>query len=197
MTNAPARIAPIALLAAAVGTLAPQAAAQSGYGYGAGTGGGGGGTDVNGVPAGVGYNNPGGEISRQALQQAATAPEQHFHMAGPTAEQAVGSGGGPPIEGGEQPGYVQAKFVTPYGNATVQHHYGPGYPPPIGTTGDPNDGNASSINASGSVAGNPGLVNWGTTPAWTREEMGNGVWFAGAGGQASSSPVPWVGSFND
>jgi hypothetical protein len=169
MTNAPARIVPIALLAAAVGTLAPQAAAQSGYGYGAGTGGGGGGTDVNGVPAGVGYNNPGGEISRQALQQAATAPEQHFHMAGPTA----------------------------YGNATVQHHYGPGYPPPIGTTGDPNDGNASSINASGSVAGNPGLVNWGTTPAWTREEMGNGVWFAGAGGQASSSPVPWVGSFND
>jgi hypothetical protein len=118
-------------------------------------------------------------------------------MAGPTAEQAVGSGGGPPIEGGEQPGYVQAKFVTPYGNATVTHHYGPGYPPPIGTTGDPNDGNASSINASGSVAGNPGLVNWGTTPAWTREEMGNGVWFAGAGGQASSSPVPWVGSFND
>ena len=75
-------------------------------------------------------------------------------------------------------------------------HYGPGYPPPIGTTGDPNDGNASGMSASGSVAGNSGLVNWGLTPAYTREELGNGVWFGGAAA-GTASPVPYVGSFND
>jgi hypothetical protein len=213
MANQPARAFPgaiLALSAALAAFAAPAAMAQSGYGYGAGTGGGneagngaanaGSGTqsDLNGMPPGVGYNNPGGEISRQALQQAALAPEYHFHMHGPTASDAVGTGGGPPIaEGGEQPGYVQAKFVTPYGNATVMHHYGPGYPPPLGTSGGPNDGNPSNIYANGTVAGNPGLVNWGATPAWTREELGNGVWFAGAGSQTSGSPVPYVGSFND
>ena len=120
-----------------------------------------------------------------------------MHMVGPTAAQGVGSGGGPPIQqGGEVPGYVQAKFVTPYGNSTVMHHYGPGYPPPIGTTGDPNDGNASGMSASGSVAGNAGMVNWGLTPAYTREELGNGVWFGGAAA-GTASPVPYVGSFND
>jgi hypothetical protein len=186
--------------------LAAGSAGQSGYGYGAQSGqvgygsGQSGGSNpagtVNGMPPGVGYNNPGGELSRQALQQAALAPEYHLHMAGPTAADAVGSGGGPAVADGPQPGYVQAKFVTPYGNATVMHHYGPGYPPPIGMAG-PNDGNAASLVANGTVAGNPGMVNWGLTPAWTREEIGNGAWFGGASGVASGNPVPYVGSFND
>jgi hypothetical protein len=202
-----------ALIAAFAGLTVAAALAQSGgYGYGGGQAGPGGriggkaegggqedGRTINGMPPGVGYNNSGGEISRQALQQAAIAPEYHMHMSGPTAADAVGSGGGPPISaGGEQPGYVQAKFVTPYGNATVMHHYGPGYPPPIGTpSAGPNDGNSwGGVIANGTVAGNPGMVNWGMTPAWTREEIGNGAWFGGAAG-GSGSPVPYVGSFND
>ena len=201
-------IAPRTLASAAIALAAWSAAGssgQSGYGYGASNGqvgygnqssGAAGGGTVNGMPPGVGYNNPGGEISRQALEQAAMAPEYHLHMSGPTAADAVGTGGGPAISGGEQPGYVQAKFVTPYGNATVMHHYGPGYPPPIGMGGGPNDGNSASLIANGTVAGNPGLVNWGMTPAWTREEIGNGAWF-GSAGQGSGSPVPYVGSFND
>ena len=196
-----------AVAVAAVGSISVATGGQSGYGYGAGSGqvgyGSGQGTSapagtVNGMPPGVGYNNPGGEISRQALEQAAMAPEYHLHMNGPTAADAVGSGGGPAVAGGSpQPGYVQAKFVTPYGNATVMHHYGPGYPPPIGMGGGPNDGNAASLNASGTVAGNPDMVNWGLTPAWTREEIGNGAWFGGASGVSGGNPVPYVGSFND
>jgi hypothetical protein len=176
------------------GTSRPQGQQQpqqQGYGYGSS------GQTVNGVPPGVGYNNQGGEMSRQASERAALAPEYNMHMVGPTAAQGVGSGGGPQIaQGGQMPGYVQAKFVTPYGNAAVIHHYGPGYPPPIGSGGGPNDGNASGMGASGSVAGNPDMVNWGLTPAQTREELGNGVWFGGAAA-GTASPVPYVGSFND
>ena len=40
------------------------------------------------------------------------------------------------------------------------------------------------------------MVNWGMTPAWTREEMGNGAWF-GSASSGSGSPVPYVGTFND
>lgn len=148
------------------------------------------------TPPGVGYNTGGGELSRRASQQAAVAGEHHIHMAGPTAAQAVGAGGGPPITQGEQPGYVQAKFVTPYGNSVVMHHYGPGYPPPMGTPGTgPNDGNATGYNAyTSSVAGDPGLVNWGLTPAYTAEEIRNGVWFGpGGNGTVAGNPdmVNW------
>jgi len=167
---------------------------QQGVGYGAQQPPGGGiGGDL---PPGVGYNNPGGELSRADLERQALAPAYHVHAVGTTAAQAVGSGGGPPIQDGEQPGYVQAKFVTPYGNATVMHHYGPGYPPPIGMPGGATGGGGLSGGA-GTVAGNPNMVNWGMTPAWTREELGNGVWFSGASGVSSGNPVPYVGSFSD
>jgi hypothetical protein len=175
---------------------------SQGAGYGNSQGGGfeGGGSQddgsVNGVPRGVGYNQQGGEMSRTAAENAALAPEFHMHMVGPSATNAVGSGGGPAIpQGEENPGYVQAKFVTPYGNATVMHHYGPGYPPPMGMGGGPNDGNASFSSApNGTVAGNRDLVNWGLTPAWDREEMGNGAWF---GTPSGNSPMPYIGGFND
>ena len=167
---------------------------QQGVGYGAQQPSGGGiGSDL---PPGVGYNNPGGELSRADLERQALAPAYHIHAVGTTAAQAVGTGGGPPIQDGEQPGYVQAKFVTPYGNATVMHHYGPGYPPPIGMPGGATGGGGLSGGA-GTVAGNPNMVNWGMTPAWTREELGNGVWFSGASGVSSGNPVPYVGSFSD
>jgi hypothetical protein len=213
MHHATARTTAVrALIALSAGLTAAALAQSGGYGYGGGQAGpggrisgkaeqgpAGGEETINGMPPGVGYNTGGGEISRQALQQAAIAPEYHMHMNGPTAADAVGSGGGPPIPpGGDQPGYVQAKFVTPYGNASVMHHYGPGYPPPIGTPGaGANDGNTwgGTIN-NGTVAGNPGMVNWGMTPAWTREEVGNGAWFGGASG-GTGNPVPYVGSFND
>ncbi|MFM1936523.1 MAG: hypothetical protein RI990_1482 [Planctomycetota bacterium] len=173
----------------------PQSPAQSGGGIGYGGSGGGDGS-INGVPPGVGYNTAGGELSRADLEQQALAPEYHFHMAGPTSADAVGAGGGPPLAPGvAAPGYVQAKFVHPYGNAMVAHHYGPGYPPPIGEGG--NFANGGGLVANGTVAGNPDLVNWGLTPAWTREEIGNGAWFGSAGSMPSSSPVPYVGSFND
>jgi len=178
----------------------PAAPGQSGggFGYGGAAGGAAGGDDgsINGVPRGVGYNTAGGELSRADLEQQALAPEYHFHMAGPTSADAVGAGGGPPLAAGAAaPGYVQAKFVHPYGNAMVAHHYGPGYPPPIGQGG--NFANGGGLIANGTVAGNPDLVNWGLTPAWTREEIGNGAWFGSAGSMPSSSPVPYVGSFND
>jgi hypothetical protein len=212
-TNSTSTSVTCALIALSAGlTAAALAQSGGGYGYGGGQAGPGGriggkvddgdqagGRTINGMPPGVGYNTGGGEISRQALQQAALAPEYHMHMNGPTATDAVGSGGGPPIPpGGDQPGYVQAKFVTPYGNASVMHHYGPGYPPPIGTAAaGPNDGNTwGGTIANGTVAGNPGMVNWGMTPAWTREEMGNGAWF-GSASSGSGSPVPYVGTFND
>ena len=170
-------------------------------GYGNAPGGGGQGGEqgdgsVNGVPRGVGYNQQGGEMSRMAAEQAALAPEYHMHVVGTNAAAAVGSGGGPAIQQGEEtPGYVQAKFVTPYGGATVMHHYGPGYPPPMGMGGGPNDGNASFSSApNGTVAGNRDLVNWGLTPAWDREEMGNGAWF---GNPSGNSPMPYIGGFND
>jgi hypothetical protein len=152
---------------------------------------------VNGVPRGVGYNQQGGEMSRTAAEDAALAPEFHMHMVGPSAANAVGSGGGPVIpQGEENPGYVQAKFVTPYGNATVMHHYGPGYPPPMGSFGGSSGGNAGGGGGApnGTVAGNPGLVNWGLTPAWDAEEMGNGAWF---GTPSGNSPMPYIGGFND
>ncbi len=203
-----------ALLAAAA--MAPAAPQQAGYGYGGsapgttpvqpngapdgdqgGASAGSMGQSANGVPPGVGDNNSGGELSRADLQQQALAPEYHLHMAGPTASDAVGAGGGPALqEGSPSPGYVQAKFVHPYGNAVVTHHYGPGYPPPMGTGGGPNDGNAAGLIANGTVAGNPGLVNWGMTPAWDAEEIGNGAWF-GSAGSNSSSPMPYIGGFND
>lgn len=152
---------------------------------------------ANGLPPGVGYNNSGGELSRADLQAQAIAPEYHLHMAGPTAADAVGSGGGPALAADSPaPGYVQAKFVHPYGNAVVTHHYGPGYPPPLGQGGGPNDGNAAGLIANGTVAGNPDLVNWGMTPAWDAEEIGNGAWF-GSAGSNSSSPMPYIGGFND
>lgn len=199
---------PLALAAAAAAvagtcTLATQGQ-SGGYGYGAGqqqsVGYGGAQQSQSGggdLPPGVGYNNPGGELSRADLEQQAVAPEMHVHMVGSTAAGAVGVGGGPPIDqGGQQPGYVQAKFVTPYGNATVSHHYGPGYPPPLGQPGGGTGGGGLG-GTSGNVAGNPGLVNWGTIPAYTREELGNGVWFAGASGVSGGNAVPYVGSFND
>jgi hypothetical protein len=175
-----------------------------GAGYGGGAGGnagggnvgyGGSGNDgsVGGVPQGVGYNQQGGIMSGQAMEQAALAPEYHLHMVGTTAKDAVGSGGGPPITDGRTPGYVQAKYVTPTGNAVVMHHYGPGYPPPLGQ-GGPNDGNGGSFIANGTVAGNPDMVNWGLMPAWDREELGNGAWI---GSPQSNSPMPYVGGFND
>jgi hypothetical protein len=179
----------------------------SGYGYsqpsqsaGYGNSQGGGFQDdgsVNGVPRGVGYNQQGGEMSRKAAEDAALSPEFHMHMVGPNAANAVGSGGGPAIpQGEENPGYVQAKFVTPYGNATVMHHYGPGYPPPLGSFGGSSGGNAGGGGGApnGTVAGNRDLVNWGLTPAWDREEMGNGAWF---GNPSGNSPMPYIGGFND
>ncbi len=220
MTARPVRSSLIASAAAlmAAAALAPAAPQQAGYGYGGGAPGtnaipqndnaqgapdqgsssiGYGQQSVNGLPPGVGYNNAGGELSRADLEQQATAPEYHLHMAGPTASDAVGSGGGPALtQGSPAPGYVQAKFVHPYGNAVVTHHYGPGYPPPMGTGGGPNDGNGAGLIANGTVAGNPGLVNWGMTPAWDAEEIGNGAWF-GSAGSNSSSPMPYIGGFND
>lgn len=194
------------LLACAPLAGAPQ---QQGVGYGGGGGSGIGyggangsaqgapaaGSDgsVGGVPQGVGYNQQGGIMSGQAMEQAALAPEYNLHMVGPTAKDAVGSGGGPPITDGRTPGYVQAKYVTPSGNSVVMHHYGPGYPPPLGQ-GGPNDGNGGSFIANGTVAGNPGMVNWGIMPAWDREELGNGAWI---GSPQSNSPMPYVGGFND
>ncbi len=179
----------------ATGGGSPQ---SSGYGYGGGGSGGGSGGGNGGqpgaVPPGVGYNNPGGEVSRQDAENAALSSEYQMHMVGPTAAQGVGSGGGPPISDGRTPGYVQAKFVTPYGNSVVMHHYGPGYPPPMGTGGGPNDGNGGGGVSNGTVAGNPGLVNWGTMSAWDREELGNGAW---VGTPSSSNPMPYIGGFND
>ena len=77
----------------------------SGYGYGQSSQGAGYGNSqgggvqgdgsVNGVPRGVGYNQQGGEMSRTAAENAALAPEFHMHMVGPSATNAVGSGGGP------------------------------------------------------------------------------------------------------
>lgn len=176
----------------------PQSGGGAGYGYGAAgqtphrvTGGQP--SDRYDTPPGVGYNTGGGEMSRRQSEQAALSPEYHMHLAGPTAAAAVGSGGGPPITEGEQPGYVQAKFVTPYGNAVVMHHYGPGYPPPMGTPGvGPNDGNGASSTAT--VAGDPDLVNWGLTPAYTAEEIRNGAWFGpGGSGTVAGNPdmVNW------
>jgi hypothetical protein len=34
------------------------------------------------------------------------------------------------------------------------------------------------------------------TPAWDAEEIGNGAWF-GSAGSNSSSPMPYIGGFND
>lgn len=193
------------LLACAPLAGAPQ---QQGVGYGSGGGGvgyggasgsaqgapaGAGDGSVGGVPQGVGYNQQAGIMSGQSMEQAALAPEYHLHMVGPTAKDAVGSGGGPPITDGRTPGYVQAKYVTPSGNAVVMHHYGPGFPPPLGQ-GDPNDGNGGSFIANGTVAGNRDMVNWGLMPAWDREEMGNGAWI---GSPQSNSPMPYIGGFND
>jgi transcription initiation factor TFIID subunit TAF12 len=149
----------------------------------------------NGVPWGVGYNHAGGEVSRTDSENAALAPEYHMNVVGTTATMAVGSGGGPPIQNGETPGYVQAKFVTPYGNNVVMHHYGPGYPPPMGQPGGSSGGNAAGGGiANGTVAGNRDLVNWGLTPSYYAEEMGNGAWF---GSPSGSSPMPYIGGFND
>ena len=149
----------------------------------------------NGVPWGVGYNHAGGEVSRTDSENAALAPEYHMNMVGPTAAMAVGSGGGPPIQNGEAPGYVQAKFVTPYGNNVVMHHYGPGYPPPLGQAGGSSGGNGGGGGMSnGTVAGNRDMVNWGLTPSYYAEEMGNGAWF---GSPSGNSPMPYIGGFND
>lgn len=137
-----------------------------------------------------------GEMSAAASEAAAAAPQWHFHMTGTTAAQAVGSGGGPPADPNRPaPGYVQAKYVMPTGVAFTAHHYARGMPPPLGM-GGPNDGNAANANyiANGTVAGNPGLVNWGLTPAWDREELGNGAWL---GQQGSANPMPYIGGFND
>lgn len=163
-----------------------QGAGYSGYGNSDGS--------RNGVPRGVGYNNAGGELSRTDSENAALAPEYHMNMVGPTAAMAVGSGGGPPIQNGETPGYVQAKFVTPYGNNVVMHHYGPGYPPPMGQAGGSSGGNAGGGMSNGTVAGNRDMVNWGLTPSYYAEEMGNGAWF---GSPSGSSPMPYIGGFND
>jgi hypothetical protein len=165
---------------------------QQGAGYsGSGTTG----ETRNGVPWGVGYNHAGGEVSRTDSENAALAPEYHMNVIGTTATMAVGSGGGPPIQNGETPGYVQAKFVTPYGNNVVMHHYGPGYPPPMGQPGGSSGGNAAGGGiANGTVAGNRDLVNWGLTPSYYAEEMGNGAWF---GSPSGSSPMPYIGGFND
>ena len=147
---------PIFLASAALAaTAAPLQNQQSGgYGYGGGNVGasrvGAGASDaMQGVPTdtppGVGYNVQGGEMSRSASRQAALSSDYHIHFSGATASDAAGAGGGPPLaQGDAQPGYVQAKFVHPYGNAVVSHHYGPGYPPPLGTPGTgPNDGNSA------------------------------------------------------
>jgi hypothetical protein len=144
---------------------------------------------------GYGYSQA-GEMSAEASMAAAAAPAWHFHMAGTTAAQAVGSGGGPAIpEGQPKPGYVQAKFVMPTGASFTAHHYARGMPPPLGQ-GGPNDGNPANSNyiANGTVAGNPGLVGWGQTPAYEAEEAGN---WAGLGQQASANPLPYIGGFND
>jgi len=209
-----AAIAPAVAILLAHAALSAAPAAQQGVGYGGGGGGigyGGGapaqgapagqqpqpdrgaGYGIDSVPKGVGYNQQAGAMSAQAMQTAALAPEYHLHMVGPTAAQAVGSGGGPPITDGRTPGYVQAKYVTPTGNAVVMHHYGPGYPPPLGQ-GGPNDGNAGSFIANGTVAGNPDMVNWGLMPAYDREELGNGAWI---GTPQGNSPMPYIGGFND
>ncbi|MSR04471.1 MAG: hypothetical protein EXS04_02585 [Phycisphaerales bacterium] len=215
-------IATIALVLAPISpaTVLQTQSGGGGYGYGAGggqqgagnsqqgqgqrgqqgQGAGYGGSDVtgetrNGVPWGVGYNHAGGEVSRTDSENAALAPEYHMNMVGPTAAAAVGSGGGPPIQNGETPGYVQAKFVTPYGNNVVMHHYGPGYPPPLGQPGGSSGGNGGGGGMSnGTVAGNRDMVNWGLTPSYYAEEMGNGAWF---GSPSGSSPMPYIGGFND
>lgn len=155
----------------------------------------GGGFSQNGGATGGGFSQ-GGEMSAAASQAAAAAPSWHFHMSGTTAAQAVGSGGGPPADPSKPaPGYVQAKYVMPTGVSFAAHHYATGMPPPLGM-GGPNDGNAANANyiANGTVAGNPGLVNWGLTPAWDREELGNGAWL---GQQGSANPMPYIGGFND
>ena len=200
----PVFLASAALAAAAAPLQDPQQ--SGGYGYGGGNLGaarvGSGANNAmpgapTDTPPGVGYNVQGGEMSRQTSQKAALASDYHIHFAGATAADAAGAGGGPPLGQGEtQPGYVQAKFVHPYGNAVVSHHYGPGYPPPLGTPGTgPNDGNGAGLNAySSAVAGDPGLVNWGLTPAYTAEEIGNGAWFGpGGSGTVAGNPgmVNW------
>lgn len=149
-----------------------------------------------GQPQSQGGYSQGGMMSGDASRAQAAAPAIHLHMAGTTAADAVGSGGGPPAaEGSPAPGYVQAKYVMPSGSSTVFHHYANGMPPPLGE-GGPNDGNPANSNyiANGTVAGNPGLVNWGTLPAYEREEAGN---WAGLGNQASANPLPYIGGFND
>ncbi len=182
----------LALLIAAQSAQQPQ-----NYGYGSQGGsqsGAQGGYSQSGQVHG-GYTQ-GGEMSAAASEAAALAPAYHIHVAGTTAAQAVGSGGGPPIAAGSpQPGYVQAKYVMPTGSSAVFHHYGNGMPPPLGE-GGPNDGNPANSNyiANGTVAGNPGLVNWGTLPAYEREEAGK---WAGLGNQASANPLPYIGGFND
>ncbi|MFO0783793.1 MAG: hypothetical protein U0636_08910 [Phycisphaerales bacterium] len=178
----------------------PAPGQQSGGGS-SGGGGGGGGYGYGGSGGGVGANGQaygytsGGEMSAQASEAAALAPAYHFHQVGTTSAQAVGSGGGPPLSSDETPGYVQAKFVTPTGTSYVNHCYRRGMPPPLGR-GGPNDGNPAGGNyiANGTVAGNPGLVNWGLTPSYEAEESGN---WAGLGQQGSDNPMPYVGSFND
>ncbi len=147
-------------------------------------------------PQSYGYGGQGGEMSGAASRAAAAAPSWHIHMNGTTSAQAVGSGGGPPVPAGQPaPGYVQAKFVMPTGGSFATHHYAAGMPPPLGQ-GGPNDGNPANSNyiANGTVAGNPGLVNWGLTPSYEAEEAGN---WAGLGQQGSDNPLPYIGGFND
>lgn len=182
----------IALFLAAAAASAPQSGGGFGYGGANGRPAGQQADTMAGSPPGVGYNQGGGEVSAQASEAAALTGEFHVHMVGTTAAQAVGSGGGPAITNGRNPGYVQAKYVTPTGNAVTMHHYGPGYPPPLGQ-GGPNDGNPGMA-STGTVAGNPGLVNWGLMPAWDREELGNGAW---VGNPTGNSPMPYIGGFND
>lgn len=174
----------------------PQDGQPSGFSQNASGGQRGGFSQNGGGATGGGFSQGGGEMSAADSRAAAAAPSWHFHMSGTTAAQAVGSGGGPPADPNRPaPGYVQAKYVMPTGASFTAHHYATGMPPPLGM-GGPNDGNAANANyiANGTVAGNPGLVNWGLTPAWDREELGNGAWL---GQQGSANPMPYIGGFND
>lgn len=110
--------------------------------------------DENATPAGIGFNQKGGELSSIALEQAAIGnPTIHYHYYGePASKQAIADGSAPVAENPSTlPGYVPNTYVTPLANSmnTSWHLYQGN----LGGIGSAQTGQARSMNSGGNLRG--------------------------------------------
>lgn len=143
------------------------------------------------MPAGTGYNNPGGMVDSQALQDAAAHGGIHYHVHyhGQPGQAAM-------------PGYAPTQYVSPDSvpaGGMAQYYmpgYGPGNPGPLGSESglDTNPAKASGAytgftgyGAYGNYLGGPGGYFGG----------GGGVYPSAMAANAAYANAGYVSGFND